>query len=226
VIRNLIKICWFGSFACFAAVYGYLVWEWRLGAAPQVFVWLGALALVLWVYATVRVFRFRRRIGNLAKRLLDGDYETGIPTARQPHDESRALAELMNEVVGRLRTYDVLRAERVALNARTREILYENIDDAVIVADVDKRFYQFNPAARALFGVEQEKMTFDSINKREDNRQFATFFMDAVERNKVLEEARVVISLPIRDVSKEVSVKIIPVKDREEKVRLALIFLK
>jgi PAS domain-containing protein len=220
------KISWIGLFACYVASALYALWRWRFAGAPVTFVWIGGLGLILWLYLTIRLVTFRRRLTNFAKRLLDGNYETGITTTRQLHDEVRLLADLMNKVVDRLRLYDMIRAERVALSTRARDIMFENMKEAVVLADVDKRLFQFSPAARALFGVEQETMTFDSIEKQEENRQFTRFFKDAVERDKVSMETRLAITLPIRGISKEVAAKIVPVKDREEKVKLALIFLK
>jgi PAS domain-containing protein len=224
--RHLIKISWLGLLACYAAGYYYLIREWHLGRTPATFVWLGALGLLFWIHLTIRLFSFKRKLATFSRNLFDGNYETGIKMSAHFHDEVRSLAGLVNKAADRLRLYDTMRAEKVALNARAREIIYNNTSEAVIMADIEKRLFQLNPAARDLFEIDQESMTFDSIEKREENAQFTRFFKDTVDRDRVPREKRLTITLPIRGISKEIVAKIVPVKDREEKVKLALIFLK
>jgi PAS domain-containing protein len=224
--RYLMTIAWFCFLACFAAGYIFIIRTWQHEQSPAPFIWLGAAGLLFWTYLTVRIFSFRRTLDRFLRHLLEGNYDAGIKMSRLFRDEVRAAAGLANAVADRLRLYDSLRAEKVALNTRAREILYSNMREAVMMADVEKRIFQLNPAARALFEIEQETMTFDSIKERQENAQFTRLFNETVELDRVLKEARITITLPIRGISKEIAVKIIPVKDREEKVKLAVIFLK
>ncbi len=226
MLKNLIKIMWIGILICYAAIYilflkeayltGYYVWA----------LWIGGIGLAFWLYVTVRIWLFKRKFEMFARHLLDGNYETGIQTHRFSRDEMRVLADLTNRIADRLRQYDKLRAERVALSTRAREILHERSDKAVIVAEFDGATFRFNEAARGLFGIDQETMTFESIENRPENREFTAFFRKTVEFEKVASEARLKLTLPVRDITREITVEIVPIKDGGENVRIALIFLK
>jgi PAS domain-containing protein len=224
--RYLMTITWFCFLACFAAGYTFIIRTWQSERSPAPFIWLGAAGFLFWLYLTVRLYSFRRNLDRFFRHLLEGNYETGIKMSRFFQDEVHAAAGLANAAADRLRLYDSLRAEKVALNTRAREVMYSNMREAVMVADVEKRVFQLNPAARALFEIEQETMTFDSIRERQENAEFTRLCDETVESDRVLREERITITLPIRGISKEIAVKIIPVKDREERVKLALIFLK
>lgn len=226
MLKNLIIILWIGTFVCYSLIYILFLKEAYLTKYYTWTLWIGALGLVFWLYITVRVFLFKRKFELFAKHLLDGNYETGIQTHRFSRDEMRSLADLTNRIADRLRQYDRLRAERVALSTRVREIIHERSDNAVIVAEFDVSIFRFNEAARVLFGVDQETMSFDSIEKRHENSEFTKFFRNTVDREKVTCEACLKLTLPVRDITREITAVIVPVKDSAENVRIALIFMK
>ena len=226
MLKNLIKIMWVGIIFCYSVIYILFLREAYLTKYYAWTLWIGAFGFVFLLYVTVRVYLFKRKFEMFAKHLLDGDYETGIQTHRFSRDEMRVLADLTNRIADRLRQYDKLRAERVALSTRAREILHERSDKAVIVAEFDGATFRFNEAARSLFGIDQESMSFESIENRPENREFTDFFRNAVEKEKVACEARVKLTLPVRDITREIAAEIVPIKDVGENVRIALIFLK
>ena len=226
MLRNLIKIMWIGMLICYVVIYVLFLREAYLTRYYTWALWIGALGLAFWLYVTVRAWLYKRKFELFARHLLDGDYETGIQTHRFSRDEMRTLADLTNRIADRLRQFDKLRAERVALSTRAREIIHERSDKAVIFADFDAAVFRFNEAARRLFGIDQESMSFESIENRPENSEFTEFFRNAVEREKVASETRLKLALPVRDIAREITAEIVPVKDGEENVRIALIFLK
>jgi nitrogen fixation/metabolism regulation signal transduction histidine kinase len=226
MFKNFIAFAWLGLIFCYVVGYYLLFRELHLAGRLEWVLWPGLLGLVLWIYVTARFFIFRRRLISFLKNIIAGEYETGIKAHRFMHDEVAELTGLFNKVADRLRLYDVLRAEKVAINTRAREVMFAQTRAAVIVADVDERMFHFNPAAQGLFAVEQEEMSFASIEKRPENAAFVEFFRDTIEREKVPREADVALTIPIRATTKGTHALIVPIKDREEKVRLALIFLK
>jgi len=226
MLKNLIKIMWIGTLVCYVLIYILFLREAYLTRYYTWALWIGAIGLAFWLYVTVRVWLFKRKFEMFAKHLLDGNYETGIQTHRFSRDEMRVLADLTNRIADRLRQYDKLRAERVALSTRAREILHERSDKAVIVAEFDGATFRFNEAARRLFGMDQETMSFESIENRLENREFTDFFRNAVEKEKVAFEARFKLTLPVRDITREIAAEIVPIKDSGENVKIALIFLK
>jgi len=112
------------------------------------------------------------------------------------------------------------------LNFRALEVICKNIKEGLIIADLDKEIFEFNPAAQSLFDIKQERITYNAIRKEEGNRDFVRLFKQVTEEQKLLKEEKVVLHLPMRNLRKELLVKIIPLKDRNEEVRLALVFIK
>ena len=86
--------------------------------------------------------------------------------------------------------------------------------------------FEFNPVARDIFGINQASFAFDSLGRQENNKHFFQLLKAAMEQEKTTkEETKVSLDLPILKAKKEVTVKIFPLKDRSEKVRLVIIFL-
>jgi nitrogen fixation/metabolism regulation signal transduction histidine kinase len=226
MFKNSLTFAWFGLIACYAAGYVLLFRELHVGGRFDWILLPGALGFLFWIYVGIRLFFLRRGLTSFANNIIAGEYETGIELNRLQRDETAALARLINRVADRLRLYDALRAEKVAINTRAREVMFEETSSAVILADVDEQLFHFNSAARDLFAVDQEEMTFASIEKRPENAVFDEFFRDTIEREKVPREADFEITIPIRASTKGTHALIVPIKDKEEKVRLALIFLR
>ena len=225
MFKNLIKIVGLCLMFCYVAAYFVLLRESSVIGHYAWFAWLGPLGFVCAIYIAARLITFQVKFTRYSRHLLEGNYESGIQTHRFSRDEVRGLADLTNKVADRLRLYDALRADRVAFNARAREIMHERTESAVVVADVDEGTFLFNAAARALFGVEQESTSIDSIVKRPENERFAKLYLTAVERDKVPHTAHFTMTLPVRNIARDVAADIVPIKDREEKVRLVLMFL-
>jgi PAS domain-containing protein len=225
MFRHFMKIAWFGLLVSYVAIWATLRREVALIDSYEWVAWLGVLGFVFWAYLAFRLTEFSRKFRKFSRQIISGNYETGIQPSRFIRDEVCSLEGLINKIADRLRFYDALRAEKVALSTRARELIHERSCAPIIIADVDTAIFRFNREARVLFGVDQEELSFDSIEKRPENFRFVEFFRNTVERDKVPHKMRISITLPIRAVSREALVEIIPIKDREEKVRIALIIL-
>ena len=224
-VKNLLKLLWLSLLICLivAGVVGPAGYSGAQGLSVGLASVL-LLGMAIWVYLTVRVLGFNRKLSNLLKRLLAGDYETGIET--KIPDELSRLVRQFNELGQRLRTYDKLRADKVSLNYRALDLIYRTVPEGVIIADLEKRTFKLNPVVQSLFNVKQESFSFDAIENQERNREFMALFKEASEQKKAAREGRVVLQLPMRDSSRKASVKIIPLKDAEEAVKLAIIFVR
>ena len=226
MFKHFMKIAWFGILAIHILLWTTLRRQAALAVSYEWISWAGILGFVFWGYLALRFGAFGAKFRKFSRQIIDGNYETGIRPSRFIGDEVRSLEDLINTIADRLRFYDALRAEKVALATRVRELIHERSCEAIILADVDAATFRFNKMARTLFGVEQETLSFDSIEKRPENAAFAAFFRNTVERDKVPQERRLTITLPVRGAAREAAVEIIPVKDRAEQVRAALIFLR
>jgi hypothetical protein len=59
-----------------------------------------------------------------------------------------------------------------------------------------------------------------------NNKGFIEILKDVIERDKITKEAAIVLQLPIlNNIARKLNVKIVPVKNNDEAVKLALIFL-
>lgn len=224
--RHLLKTLWILLLALYCT--GFLVAILRspfLHAQFFILLSLFAAGLAVWGYLTVRLSVFRNRLASFFRLLLAGDYEAGIKVAAHISDEISKLSELTNKAAEQLRVYDTLRAERVGICHRTLEIVHQNAAQGIIIANMEKGQFRLNPAALSLFGMEQGSLSFDTMEKQEGNEQFMTLFYDVTKSEKVPREDLVTIHVPARDLKREVAVRMIPVKDSDEKVKTVLIFI-
>lgn len=225
--KNLLKIALGVFLLCLVAGYAFLL---NLMSDLRILLFfyvIVGLAFLCILYIVRRIIVFNTSLTRLFRTLISGDYEAGLKSSRFFKDEIETLTQQINKFLEQLRTYDRLRAERIAFNSRALDLIYENINEGAAIADMEKETFRFNPAARALFGVKQETFSFDSLRAQEKNHQIVRMFIKATETERVPQEGRAVLQLPIQNVNalEELFIKIIPLKDKEEKVRLALIFI-
>ncbi len=225
MFKNLLKLAGLCLMFCYVAAYLVLLRQSSVIGRYAWAAWLGPLGFACAVYLAARIVTFHLKYTRFSRHLLDGNYESGIQTHRLSRDEVRGLADLTNKVADRLRLYDTLRADWVAVSTRAREIMHERTGTAVVIADIDEGSFRFNPAARALFGVEQETIPIESIVNCPENNQFARSYLSVVDLDKVPRTVHFTMTLPVRNIARAVAAEIIPIKDRDEKVRLVLIFL-
>ncbi|MBU0672580.1 MAG: PAS domain-containing protein [Candidatus Margulisbacteria bacterium] len=224
--RNIIKMLWLLLLLTYAM--GYFLFIRQAGLTPLAdlfFAFLFVVGLATWVFLTLRLGMFKRQLVNLIRRILAGDYDTGVSEARWLGDEVTGLGILINKMVSQLNIYDKLRVGKIGLYHRLVELISANVERGIILVDADRQVLLLNTAVQKLFGIEQEKMTFESIEKQENNKEFLPLFKDLVENGKVIDTCTVDLQLPIRNARKRVCLKMAPLKDQDEKVRLALIFV-
>lgn len=224
---NLLKMTWVFIIASSSAAFLLLFKEHQSSEVIlAVLIFLFVFTLAGFAYITLRILFFRKHIVSFLKHLWAGDYEIGVKISAMFQDEFEFIATMMNKAADRLRTYDVLRSQSVALNQRAMDIIYSDSKDGIILANIDKRQFKFNPTAQSVFGVEQESVSFSLIEKQAENSEFIDFFKLVTERERVPQEKKVTLRLPIKHSERELLLKIIPLKDKHEKTRIALIFIR
>ncbi|MBN2058279.1 MAG: PAS domain-containing protein [Candidatus Saganbacteria bacterium] len=222
--KHLLKLLYltvlvFFSLTCAAYFFGLSLWTFYLLAL------LFLLALLSWLYLGLRVLVFRRQLVNFLRRILANDYSTGVRGGIWLGDEAADLGQLINKMADQLRAYDKLRMEKIALFHRAIDLIFRHVKEGMILVDVDRESLLLNPAVQEIFGIDQEKLSFDSIQKQENNKEFNKLFKQAVEQGKLIETCVVDLQLPIRNSRQNVCIRIVPLKDEAEKVRLAMIFV-
>ena len=219
---NLLRIIWFLLFIV-SLLCGVMVWSdlsistrWSL-LLPVLFLGAG------WIYLTIRLAGFSKRFFFFLRRILAGDYEAGIRPRLHVLDEVSKLETLANEVAERLRIYDRLRADRVSIRARALDLTLIQSQRKLISADLEKETFIFNPAAQHKLGIERKSFSFESVLKSEANASFSLLFQQATEGRKVNTDGQTTLQLPGMQSPVSLSLQIMPLRDRDETVRFALL---
>jgi PAS domain-containing protein len=180
----------------------------------------------LWLYLSLRLFRFQGRLRLFFRRLLANDYSTGIRNIKWLNDELTKLTDLINRTADQLRTYDELRTEKTGLSYRSMDLLFRNSEKAIILADLDKKQFRLNPAAQEIYNVKQEVYSFSSIMKQEANVRFVRSFMVATLRDQISKDGTAIFKLPQKETAYELIFRLEPLKNNSEKVKFAFLFIK
>ncbi len=178
-----------------------------------------------WIYLTLRTFRFKRRMTNYLRRLLSGDYSTGIHDVEWISDEITVISNLATKVAEHLEAYDHLRADRTAISSRSLEILFRRASRKIIMADFDKSHFKFTKPLQHAFGVDQDTFSFGVLEKQKNNTSFFRKFYYAAFKEMQEKEFSATLELPIRQSSLELKFKFVPIKDKAEKVRIAFLYV-
>lgn len=224
MIPDLLKILWLlmPLFGLTAALLGWNGTKppinWSLAA-------LFALGLLCWTYLSIRLLSFHKRLFHFLRLLLAGDYETGIRSPKHFTDEVSALENLSNQVSDRLRAYDRLRADRVSIYSRALDLIVRQSNQGLITANVEKETFVFNPVAQKRLGISRKSFSFESILKPVANQPFGKLFDRAVSGRKTNTQGRCSLKLPGMQSPEKLSFLIMPLRDRDETVRFAVIFI-
>jgi len=186
---------------------------------------LAVLFLVSWVYLSLRLWFFRKRLVNFFRRILAGEYVTGVRPIAWLDDEIADLTARANRAMDQLRTYDELRADRTGLSYRALDLVFVNAKICLILVHAAKKQIRLNPALQSAFGVAQEAYSFQAIEKQPENSRFFRSLLRTLYREKVAREGRATLQLPQRESALEISYRMVPLKDKSEKVQTVVIFV-
>jgi PAS domain-containing protein len=225
MIPNLLQILWFLMPLC-GLTAGLIAWSQASAPARVSFSLFFALGMLCWSYLTVRLIGFRVRLFNFLRQLLAGDYEAGIRTRRRCADEVSRLEILSNRVAERLQAYDRLRAERVSIQSRSFDLLFDRSAEQLAAIDVQQEVFLLNPSAQKVLGIERKKFSFESVLKQDINSEFKELFNDAVSGRKIRNEGFTWLQIPGMSDPVYVGVEFTPLRDRDEEVRFALLSIK
>lgn len=183
------------------------------------------LLVSLWIYLSLRIFRFQGRLRLFFRRILANDYSTGIRNIEWLNDEVSRLTDMINRTADQLRIYDELRTEKTGLSYRSMDLLFRNSEKAIIMADLDQKVFRLNPAVQEIYDVKQEVYSYDAIMKQEANVRFVRTFLVATLRDQISRDGTAVLKLPQRESVYELNFRLEPLKNNSEKVKYAFLFI-
>lgn len=186
---------------------------------------LHTIALLCWAWLSLRLLGFRKRFEAFMRRLVAGDYETGMRISAQCQDELHALEQLANKLSDRLRTYDALRVNRISMLARSLDLVLRQTHESFATANPTKQTVQFNPAAQQQLGIPEKTWTFDAILKPEPNAAFARLMQQALDKADTHPSGACQLLLPGMTTPVTFQAHFIPLRDNEEAVQFCLIAL-
>ncbi|MDT8391476.1 MAG: PAS domain-containing protein [Lentisphaeria bacterium] len=183
-------------------------------------------AFLALLFVGLRLLRFRTRTHTLLRRLLAGDYQSGIRPTRHLQDDISELEALQNRLVQQLREYDDLRTGRIRQLRMTLGLLAEHTIEPLILFDAQKGVLDFNPAMSAILGVARQSVPLETLRNLETNTPFDTLLTRATLEEKSNQTGQVTIQLPGQATPKTLDLRIIVYKDKMDNIAFALLFVK
>jgi len=224
--KHTMKILWLFVILSFAAAYQVIFGRVKLShPAVYLYYFVFAAGFVSWVYFTVRIFSFRQKLALFVKRIIANEYKAGIKISHFCEDEVSVISRQINKMADQLVVYDGLQRDRISVITRALDIVYHTVKEGIVIFDAKKNEFRFNPIMQSVFEVEQETVSYEAISLQPGNREFVSVLRSAIEKGAVVANARVRLELPVRQTHRELVISINPVKDRNEAVDMAIIFV-
>jgi hypothetical protein len=176
-------------------------------------------------FFSMRLYLFRGRLCACLRRLRDGDFSTGIHQNAWLRDDVSELTVLVNESVDRLALFDELRTDRVALHFRALETILRTVDMAVMLVDASERTLRPNPFLQRAFATSRDTFTFEELERLPENAQLMELVRAAVYREQAVMDGPARLKLLATKNTMGAEVRVVPLKDRADVVRVALAFV-
>lgn len=223
--RYTIKLLCFFLILSFVAGYEVVFSGARLPrAAVYLYYYAFAAGVLSWLYLALRLFFFNRNLSRFVDRMLDNEYSAGITMSKLCNDEVSAVSRRINTLSEQLAAYDNLQRDRIAVLSCALQLVCGTVKECVAVFDRGTKELRLNPAFRAVFAVEEEVFSLDSITGQQGNRAFLGLLASVTEKGDIISNVHVRLCLPIRCTQRKLVVSMIPVKNRNETVEVAVIF--
>lgn len=190
------------------------------GAALVSCVACAAIGAGCWLFVTLRLKRFTRGLHRFLRHLLASDYETGMRAGGTADGELAELTLMCNRLAGQLRTYDVLRADRVCLTHRAMDVILQSTEKAIFLYDVPQQAMRINGPLQRLLGSDKTRFARDTLRDLEGNAPFFAT-LDALVAQKATEnQVDTRLRLPGSSAAATLTVRFFPIKGARESVNM------
>jgi hypothetical protein len=193
---------------------------WRLGMLG-----LGVLGALCWIFVTFRMLRFHRGLHRFIRRLLASDYETGIRVGSMINDDLSEDARMCTRLAEQLRTYDVLRANRVSLTHRALDVVLESAGETIFLYDVPKQALRINEPLQELLGSDKFRFSADTLREIAGNAPFFRVLDGIVAQERTDMQADTRLRLPGSHADVAIRIRFVPLKGHRENVDMVVGFV-
>jgi nitrogen fixation/metabolism regulation signal transduction histidine kinase len=128
--------------------------------ATTIFLLTGLLLVYLVLYLPSRIFLPFRRIVRALKALSRGEADFPFPDT-DATDELGELSRAFQSALSELRTYNILKTNRIIDSGKRLRRIMEEIEEAVLFVSPDLKVEHMNGSARELFAGSEENFSRD-----------------------------------------------------------------
>ena len=89
----------------------------------------------------------------------------------------------------------------------------------MIIYDLEHETLECNPAMRSMLDIGTQTVSFKAIAKIPANKAFMAMIRNVVDTEKTVQEGQVCVQFPAKDSEQEMSIRMLPLKDKDEVVR-------
>jgi hypothetical protein len=224
--KNMLKVVtlvlFFSFIGWYLALFKVIVFSFKL---YYLFAVLFVINFLAWAGLAYRVISFKKKLAIFVREVTENEYRSRIKESTLFGDELTRLESQINKMAAVLERYDQLQQDRIFVLKRIADITYHRISEGIMIFDKQLKVFRLNPRVLALFEVEQENILYDAIVKQDSNREFIGLVKETVDNGKTIENEIVSLELPIRQSKRRISVTMIPVKNKDERVESTIIFV-
>ncbi len=204
--------------------YGFLLYS---AFNSQAYVEAGLIIFLigLSIYFLVKVARFISVMRQLISALNKADFDIEVPY--KPNDIFGRVSAMFVSALANAGRFEELRRNRVLMYYRALSVIMRRIEAPVLWVDVEKDAFKLNPAAQAMFGIEQDEYKLSGILNLPENEVFAMWLKKVIESSDIVPmEMSCEISLPVAKANRMVYIDAVSIKNEESGVQFVFLFLK
>ncbi|MGD9873571.1 MAG: hypothetical protein AB7T27_04800 [Kiritimatiellia bacterium] len=185
---------------------------------------LFALHPLLMLFIAWRVLLFRARLVHLLRHMVTGDFDVGLPGAAGRGDEVSAVGGLVNRLADLVRTYDELRTRRIRQLRMTLQLAVEHAAEPMMFYDVTKDALECNAAIQGVPGSRPRSVPLSELQRDENGKALADILAWVVKQEKSPWVGNMTIQFPGQEVAHQMNLRIVPFKDKDGSVPMAVVF--
>lgn len=191
---------------------------------PGAFEGLLAAAVALLLFVAWRVLRFRARLLRLLRQMVAGDFDVGLPGPEGQGDEVSAVGGLVNRLAELVRNYDDMRTRRIRQLRMMLQMVLDNSGEPMMLYDATKETLECNAPVQGIGGTGSCSVSLAELQRSENGKALADILAWVVKQEKSPWGGNMTIQLPGQEETRQMYMRILPFKDKDGSVPMAVVF--